>query len=182
VDGNGRAYVTGFTRSTDFPATTDAFDTSLFGAQDAFVTKLNASGSALVYSTFLGGEFIESGADIAVDGSGRAYVTGSTISPDYPTTTGAFDTSFNGGNGDAFVTKFNASGSALAYSTYLGGTNSDTGFGIAVRDGRAYATGSTEGVEGSSDFPTTPGAFDTTFGPSSNTFSSDAFVTELPTG
>jgi hypothetical protein len=184
VDGNGRAYVTGFTRSTDFPRTTGAFDISLDGAQDAFVTKLNASGSALVYSTYLGGTSSEWGESIAVDGSGRAYVTGSTFSADYPTTTGAFDTSFNGDNEreDAFVTKFNASGSALVYSTYLGGTNSDTGFGIAVRDGRAYVAGRTEGVEGSSDFPTTPGAFDTTFGPSSNTFSSDAFVTKLPTG
>ena len=179
---DGRAYVTGTTNSIDYP-TQGAFDTSLGGFQDAFVTKFNASGSALVYSTYLGGTSGERGEGIAVDGSGRAYVTGSTFSDDYPTQD-AFDTSFNGGvdRNDAFVTKFNAAGSALAYSTYLGGMDNDAGFGIAVGgSGRAYVTGSTVGVEGSSDFPTTPGAFDTTFGPSSDTFSSDAFVTKLPT-
>jgi hypothetical protein len=177
---DGRAYVTGTTSSIDYPTTQGAFDTTLGGFQDAFVTKFNASGSALVYSTYLGGTSGERGEGIAVDGSGRVYVTGSTFSDDYPTTTGAFDTSFNGGvdRNDAFVTKFNAAGSALDYSTFLGGMDGDTGFGIAVGgSGRAYVTGRTE----SSDFPTTTGAFDTTFGPSSDTFSSDAFVTKLPT-
>jgi hypothetical protein len=174
---DGRAYVTGTTSSIDYPTTQGAFDTSLGGFQDAFVTKFNASGSALVYSTYLGGTSGERGEGIAVDGSGRVYVTGSTFSDDYPTTTGAFDTSFNGGvdASDVFVTKFNASGSALAYSTYLGGTASDTGFGIAVGgSGRAYVTGRTD----SSDYPTTTGAFDTSF---NGDFLPDAFVTKLPT-
>ena len=123
----GKAYVTGDTGSTNYPTTAGAFDTSFnggdFGASDAFVTKLNAAGSALVYSTFLGGTDFEVGADIAVDGMGRAYVTGGTRSADYPTTPGAFDTSFNGAfRDDAFVTKLNASGSGLDYSTFLGGT------------------------------------------------------------
>jgi Beta-propeller repeat len=104
VDGSGRACVTGRTNSEDFPTTTGAFDTTFNGEQDAFVTKLNASGSALDYSTFLGGGNADEGQGIAVDGSGRVYVTGFTSSADYPTTSGAFDTSHNGLD-DAFVTK-----------------------------------------------------------------------------
>jgi len=170
VDASGSAYVTGFTSSADFPTTTGAFDTALGESSDAFVTKLNASGSALVYSTFLGGTDRDNGEDIAVDASGNAYVTGDTFSTDFPTTTGAFDTTFNGGIVDAFVTKLNASGSALVYSTFLGGTNQDEGQGIAVQQGSAYVTGITQ----STDFPTTPGAFDTTFNGSE-----DAYVTKL---
>ena len=135
------------------------------------MTKLNASGSALAYSTFLGGTNSDSGSGIAVDEEGRAFVAGFTQSADYPTTPGAFDTTYNG-NGDAFVTKLNASGSALAYSTLLGGTGEDQGEGIAVRDGNAYVTGRTTSV----DYPTTPGAFDRIFNGSE-----DAFVTKLPT-
>jgi hypothetical protein len=101
--GDGRAYVTGFTTSADYPTTPGAFDTS-YGNGDAFVTKLNTSGSKLAYSTFLRGNGVDAGRGIAVDGSGKAYVTGSTESADYPTTPGSFDTSFNGDT-DAFVTK-----------------------------------------------------------------------------
>ena len=105
-------------------------------------------------------------------------MTGQTASADYPTTPGAFDRTFNGGDFDAFVTKLNASGSALAYSTFLGGTDSDGSSGIAVDGtGRAYVTGFTL----SSDYPTTPGAFDATFNGSGG-FSGDVFVTKLPTG
>ena len=180
VDGSGRAYVTGQTYSADYPTTPGAFDTSFNDNGDAFATKLNATGSALDYSTFLGGSSGDSGLDIAVDGTDRAYVTGGTYSADYPTTPGAFDTSFNGGIAnfhDAFVTKLNASGSALAYSTFLGGTRDEAGEGIAVDgSGRAYVTGGTS----SADYPTTPGAFDTSF--NGSVFSEDAFVTKLPTG
>ena len=171
---DGRAYVTGFTNSTDFPTTTGAFDTSLNSPDDAFVTKLNASGSRLVYSTYLGGTNRDLGFDIAVDGMSRAHVTGRTSSTDFPTTTGAFDTTFNGGgraNTDGFVTKLNASGSRLVYSTYLGGTSgNDEGEGIAVREGSAFVTGSTD----STDFPTTSGAFDAIYNGDQ-----DAFVTKL---
>ena len=176
---DGQAYVTGLTFSFDFPTTPGAFDRTFGGGGNAFVTKLNASGSRLVYSTFLGGTNGDGGNGIAVDGMGRAYVTGSTFSPnDFPTTPGAYDTTHNGGQ-DAFVTKLNAAGSGLVYSTFLGGTSvdgrsaDDFGSGIAVRGGRAYVTGATT----SSDFPTTPGAFDTSF----NGGFSDAFVTKLPT-
>jgi Beta-propeller repeat len=99
------AYVTGFTQSADYPTTRGAFDRTFNGDTDAFVTKLNASGSALAYSTFLGGTRTERGFGIAVDEEGKAYVTGGTLSSDYPTTPGAFDTTFNGGTTDAFVTK-----------------------------------------------------------------------------
>jgi hypothetical protein len=176
----GRAYVTGNTESADYPTTPGAFDTSFNGSgggtADAFVTKLNASGSALVYSTFLGGTSGESGSGIAVDGEGRAYVTGSTFSVDFPTTPAALDTTFNGVF-DAFVTKLNASGSALVYSTFLGGTFGDQGEAIAVREGKAYVTGFTDFPTTSSDFPTTPGAFDTSF----NSGTRDSFVTKLNT-
>jgi Beta-propeller repeat len=179
VDGSGSAYVTGSAQSANFPTTASAFNTSFNGATDTFVTKLNASGSALVYSTFLGGTNFDDGSDIAVR-EGRAYVTGQTQSADYPTTSGAYDTSFNGGFNDAFVSKLNASGSALDYSTFLGGTGGmrkrDEGRGIAVdRGGSAYVTGLTQ----SADYPTTPGAFDRTFmgGPTGGNF--DAFATKL---
>jgi hypothetical protein len=179
VDRAGSAYVTGSTVSPDFPPTTGAFDTSLNGGQDAFVTKLNASGSALDYSTYLGGTssgvgygVADEGRGIAVDRTGHAYVTGTTDSPDFPTTAGALDTSLNGRT-DAFVTKLNASGSSLDYSTYLGGTTGEGGHGVAVdRRGSAYVAGST----GSLDFPTTAGAFDTSF---NGRF--DGFVAKLST-
>jgi hypothetical protein len=166
VDGSGNAYVTGLTKSTNFP-TKNAFQTAFGGGNvsgDAFVTKLDPSQSgtgSLLYSTYLGGSNDDVGHGIAVDGSGNAYVTGLTESSNFPTTPGAFQTSFAGGLDDAFVTKLNASGSALVYSTYLGGSNFEVGLGIAVDDsGNAYITGES----GSTDFPTTAGAFQTSFG------------------
>ncbi|MBT2551841.1 SBBP repeat-containing protein [Arthrobacter sp. ISL-5] len=102
VDASGSAYVTGRAGSTNFPTTAGAFDTTLDGAADAFVTTLSPTGSALVDSTYLGGSDIENGRGIAVDASGSAYVTGATGSAGFPTTAGAFDTTFNGGF-DAFT-------------------------------------------------------------------------------
>src|SRR5207244_6269799 len=128
-----------------------------------------STGSGLVCCTYLGGSGAEQGHGIAVDTSGYAYVTGFTASTNFPTTTGAFQSTFGGGGEDAFVTKLNATGSALVYSTYLGGSGDDTGFGIAADVSRnAYVTG----ITSSSNFPTTAGAFQTTFG--GGTF--DAFV------
>ena len=129
VDGAGNAYVTGYC-SEYFPTTAGAFDTTYNGGfSDAFVTKLDPSGAALVYSTYLGGSGDNgSGEDygygIALDGAGSAYLTGTTTSADFPTTAGAFDTTYNG-NTDAFVTKLDASGAALGYSTYLGAGGDD---------------------------------------------------------
>jgi hypothetical protein len=146
VDGSGSAYVTGFTSSTDFP-TLSPYQTDQ-GGDDAFVTKLSPSGSSLVYSTYLGGSDSEQGNGIAVHGSGSAYVTGHTISTDFPTLN-----PYQGARGlvDAFVTKFSPSGSSLSYSTRLGGGDAEYGFGIAVdNSGSAYVTGPTL----STDFPT----------------------------
>jgi len=179
VDGAGNAYVTGYTPSSDFPTTPGAFDTSYnhYGTSDAFVVKVNAAGTGLAYGTFLGGFSFESGHAIAVDGAGNAYVTGSTGSYDFPTTPGAFDTSHDYGNWDAFVVKLNAAGTGLAYGTFLGGDDDDDSYGIAVDGaGNAYVTGYTR----SSDFPTTPGAFDTSCGTDGNCSGySHAFVVKM---
>ncbi|MDP2659856.1 MAG: SBBP repeat-containing protein [Dehalococcoidia bacterium] len=120
VDGSGAAYVTGYTEGNNSPTTPGAYDTSFNGGQDAFVAKLNPAGSALVYATFLGGSGADQGYAIAVEGSGAAYVTGLTGPSDFPTTPGAYDTSFNGGSNDAFVAKLNPAGSALVYATLTG--------------------------------------------------------------
>ncbi|HEX7333207.1 MAG TPA: SBBP repeat-containing protein [Pyrinomonadaceae bacterium] len=177
VDASGSAYVTGDTFSFNFPTTMGAFDTTHNGSFDAFVTKLNPSGSALVYSTFVGGSSLDEATDIALDASGSAYITGQTFSSDYPTTAGAADTTFNG-TIDVFVTRLNPSGSApLVYSTFVGGNSSDAGLGIALdSSGNAYVTGFTF----STNFPTTVGAFDVTHGGFFNGFvRADAFVTKL---
>jgi hypothetical protein len=149
VDGSGNAYVTGLTNSSDFPTVGALQGTYGGDPADAFVTKINASGSALIYSTYLGGSFGDVGYGIAVDGSGNAYVTGYTTSTNFPTASPLQAT--NGGGYYAFVTKINASGSALVYSTYLGGSGGDLGEAIAVDgSGNAYVTGQTS----STNFPT----------------------------
>ena len=171
VDGSGAAYVTGNTTSTDFAMSTTSPPFQGFnagaadqsgqgngvGGGDAFVTKVNPSGNALDYSTYLGGATgAEIGFGIAVDGAGSAYVTGVTTSTDFPlpTSTPVFQAINNGGN-EVFVTKFKATGQSLDYSTYLGGSGRDIARGIAV-DGSdaAYVTGSTNsGSSGATDFP-----------------------------
>jgi hypothetical protein len=159
VDGSGNAYVTGYTQSTDYDVTVGAFQTTYGGNEDVFVTKLNASGSGLVYSTYIGGSEDDSGFSIAVDGSGNAYVMGETRSTNYAVTAGAFQTT-NGGYYDVFVTKLDASGSGLLYSTYIGGSGGDWGWGGAVDDiGNAYVTGLTT----STDYDVTVGAFQTSY-------------------
>ncbi len=170
VDSAGDAYVTGTTSLNDFPTTAGAFQTVREGFYaTAFVTKLNAAGSALIYSTYLGGNGYDQGNGIAVDSAGDAYITGTTGSTDFPITAGAFQT-VNGDN-DAFVTKLNADGTALVYSTFLGGSGYSQGNGIALdSSGDAWITGSTQ----SADFPTTSDAVQSDF------FENfDAFVSEL---
>src|SRR5205823_2744995 len=127
LDAAGDAYLTGYTASADFPTSGGAFDTTYNGGNDAFVTKLNPAGSALIYSTFLGGSSTEDSFGIALDTAGDAYVTGTTASADFPTSGGAFDTTYNGGDVDAFVAKLNPDGSTLIYSTFLGGSSTDYG-------------------------------------------------------
>jgi hypothetical protein len=127
-DASGNAYVTGQTYFSDFPTTPGAFQTTNAGSFDVFVSKLNPAGSALVYSTYLGGSFEDLGSGIAVDAVGNAYVTGATSSVNFPTTPGAFQTALGSAGieqmENAFVTKLNPAGSALVYSTYLGGAAS----------------------------------------------------------
>jgi len=174
IDTSGHAYVTGKTDSPNYDVTPGAFQASNSGGIDAFVTKLNPSGSSLVYSTYIGGSGNDSGLGITVDLNGHAYVVGRTSSNDYDITLGAFQTTYGGG-GDVFVTKINPTGTGLVYSTYLGGSGTDDGRGIAIdASGHAYVTGTTN----SSNYPVTTGAFQAT-----NAGNSDAFVTKLnPTG
>ena len=171
VDTSGNAYITGITASVNFP-TLHAYQTTYGGGStDAFVTKLNATGTALVYSTFLHGSVGEYGNGIAVDTSGNAYITGITGSANFPTLN-AYRTTFGGGITDAFVTKLDTTktgAASLVYSTYLGGAGSESGYGIAVdTSGNAYITGDT-----SANFPTL-NAYQTT-----NGGITDAFVTKL---
>jgi hypothetical protein len=143
VDPHGNAYVTGFTDSTDFPLQ-HALQAELGGgaippggAGDAFVTKLTHDGAAFVYSTYLGGSDSEVGLGIAVGPQENVYVTGFTQSTDFPTAQPLQPHS--GGGLDGFVARLNAAGSALVYSTYLGGSDSDDAMGIAVdHNGNAY--------------------------------------------
>jgi hypothetical protein len=170
VDAIGNIYIAGYTNSANFPTTVNAFDTSYNGAHDVFITKLNATGSALIYSTLLGGSNDDYGYYMAIDSAGDAYITGFTSSSDFPITTEAFDTIFNESTNnywDVFITKLNPTGSLLLYSTYLGGSGQDYASGIAIDSSdNAYISGST----GSSDFPTTIGAFDSTYNGNDDVF------------
>jgi hypothetical protein len=178
IDAGLNAYVTGFTWANGFPTTAGAFQTTfptknvpcgICRVGSAFVTKLNPSGSALAYSTYLGGNNADSGNGIAVDSQGRAYVTGSTGSTNFPTTSGAFQRS-NHGNLDVFVTRLNASGSALSYSTLVGGSNAEIGYSIGVNSlGHAHVTGYTQ----STHFPVKNAIQSTLHG------GSDAFAIKL---
>ncbi|MGI9074298.1 MAG: SBBP repeat-containing protein [Bryobacteraceae bacterium] len=187
VDAQGNAYVTGLTNSPDFP-TKNAFQRTLGGTtqpDDAFVTKLDRDGDALVYSTYLGGSGNEAGIGIAVDASRNAYITGTTTSSDFPTKN-AFQGNLKNPNGNAFVTKLDADGDSLVYSTYLGGsgnpsnTAADRAYGIAVDAQRnAYITGATPSI----DFPT-KNAFQSNLAGDINQSDSfhgpvDAFVTKF---
>ena len=177
LDSGGNAYIVGSTTSNNFPPKNPIIS-SIPGASAGFVTKLNSSGNALVYSTYLGGSNADFAVAVAVDGSGNAYVTGGTNSPDFPTTSGVVQTTCgsdgncNGALYDAFVTVINSAGSGYVYSTFLGGEASDEGFGIAVDGSKnAYVIGSTDS---STKFPL-KAALQPTFG--GNT--SDAFVTKI---
>jgi len=148
VDAAGNAYVTGATTSSNFP-TQNPEQGTLGGAQNVFVTKFSAAG-IFVYSTYLGGNGMDSGAGIAIDSTGNAYVTGQTSSTNFPTLN-ASQSTYGTGSSDAFVTKLVSGGSGLAYSTYLGGNGTDQGTGIAVDTaGNAYVAGYTQ----STNFPT----------------------------
>ncbi|MDI3282200.1 SBBP repeat-containing protein [Polyangium sp. 15x6] len=182
VDPAGNAYVTGSTLSVDFPVTPGAMQQTRRGDMDAFVTKLNVSGSSLVYSTYLGGSGSEDAMDIAVDAAGYAYIVGRTDPPPngvglpFPTTPGAYQRIYGNPSydSDVFVTELIPSGSAPYYSTLLGGSTTDAGYGIAVDSAyNAYVVG----ISRSTNFPTTPGAFRRVKSGPADEF--DVFVTKI---
>jgi YVTN family beta-propeller protein len=159
VDEAGQATIAGYTLSPDFPTTPGAFESGQAGTANAFVVKVNETGTALSYAALLGGSNDDFGMAVAVDAAGSAYVTGFTPSPDFPTTPGAFDTTLAVWY-DIYIAKLTPDGSDLAYSTLVGGNNAEYTFGIALDSaGSAYVTGYTH----STDFPTTPGALDTSY-------------------
>jgi hypothetical protein len=198
LDGSGNAYVTGFTFSANFPlqsALYSVLNNSVASTppfEDAFVTEVNPTGTAFVYSTYLGGENNDFGAGIAVDGAGDAFVVGTTSSPDFPFTSNAYQTICgtdglcNAGNAkifsDVFISKLSSGGSALSYSTYLGGSSDDSGLAIAVdSSGNIFATGQTTDDNlnlPTDDFPIV-GGFESTYGNGNVNAGSNAFVSKL---
>jgi hypothetical protein len=174
VDSAGNAYLTGQTSSMDFPTLNPFQGTYGGGTNDVFVTKLNKSGTALVFSTYLGGSGDDIGNSIAIDPTGNVYVVGPTGSGNFPTTANAFRSSLSGAQ-DAFLTKLNPSGSGLLYSSFLGGSLTDQAFGLDVdSSGKAYLSGTTT----SANFPVLNG-FQTAIGNSAGI--SDGFVAVLNT-
>ncbi len=180
VDGSGAAYVAGYTTSSNFPTQSPLQAAHSGGGRDAFVAKFNAGGSALIYSTFLGGSDVDTGFGIAVDSTGNAHVCGDTRSTDFPTQSPLQGT-HGGGEYDGFVAKLDASGSALAWSTYLGGSSYDNARDVDVdASGAAYVAGYTTsdrpGYSQSAEFPITAAAFQGT-----RAGTSDAFVAKFGT-
>jgi hypothetical protein len=168
VDGAGNIYITGQTNSSNFPTTAGAYQTAKAGADDAYMCKFDSTGN-LVYSTYLGGSGTDLAQHVAVDGAGNAYVVGRTNSANFPTTAGAYQTA-NAGGYDGFMCRFDSTGN-LVYSTYLGGSANEYGFGIAVDGaGNIYVAGYT----GSTNFPTTPGAYQT-----ANAGGNDAYIAKF---
>lgn len=176
----GAVVITGTTASIDFPATPQAYDPTFNGHIDAFVTRLGGAGSTLVYSTFLGEISLEVGEALHVNAAGEVTVGGMTGSFAFPTTAGAYDTSYNG-SGDAFVTRLSASGESIIFSTFLGGTGLESFYRPETYDIRFLGLDVDENNEtlvagrtASSNFPVTLGAYDTSFNGGS-----DGFVTRL---
>jgi uncharacterized protein (TIGR03437 family) len=204
VDSTGNSYITGYTTSTNFPVTPGVIQGTFKGTGgnscerfgDAFVAKINPSGTQILYATYLGGRLDDAGTAIAIDSSGNAYIAGSALSSDFPTTTGVVQPTFGGSGGepgkpycngapwfdtgDAFVAKINPTATQLLFSTFLGGASDDVAFAIAVDSAQnVYVAGATL----SSNFPTTPGAFQTKWGGEEPQnpywFVGDAFITKL---
>jgi hypothetical protein len=170
IDGSGCAYVVGETESQNFPLLNPE-QSSMAGSSNVFVTKFNAAGTGILYSTYIGGNNRDVAMGIAVDAAGNAYVTGYTYSGNFPTTSGALRTSFVG-DSKAFILKLNPAGNALVYSTFLGGSGDDYGVAIAVDSaGEAHVAGYTSSV----DFPTTTSAFQSYYGGGSY----DGFLAKL---
>ena len=177
LDSFDNIYVTGYSKSVDFPVSSDAFNSTYDGLSytyDAFLFKLSANGSKLLYSSYIAGNNgNEYGRSVVLDSTGNIYITGSTSSPTFPVTSNAMNKTYNGGT-DAFIMKFAPNGSTLLYSTYLGGTGEEQGYSIAVdSQNNMYIAGNTKSV----NFPT-KNAYNATFGGTSNG-NSDGFVVKL---
>ncbi len=178
TDASGSVYLTGETYSADFPVTSGAIQNAIDGASDVFVARLNSTGTELDYSTFFGGQGIDSGTGIAVDAGGRVFITGYTQSSDFPVLSeNSFDDTHHGGY-DVFVSKFSPNGGQLLYSTFLGGSSSEYAYGICLDlAGDVYVTGYTQSggdLQGKGRFPVTSGAYGETY---SGAY--DVFVTKL---
>jgi hypothetical protein len=170
IDESGVIYVAGHTASSNFPTTSGVFDTSFNGGNDLFVAKLNAAGTGLVFSTFIGGSGDDVCSSLDVGAFGGAYLTGSTNSSNFPTTAGAYDTGYNGGT-DVFVCMLSPTGTTLSYSTYLGGSSDEEGTAVKTDSGgKVFIAGFT----GSGNFPFAGFPYD-----SSHNGGFDAFVTKL---
>ncbi|MHA2367340.1 MAG: DUF7948 domain-containing protein, partial [Candidatus Hodarchaeales archaeon] len=172
LDTLGNVWVTGYTASGNFPTTGDALNETSNGGQDVFLALLAADGSALLYSTYLGGSGTDDGRSLAFDSAGNVWFTGRTYSgaPNFPTTPNALNTTYNGGTSDLYVAQLAADGSALLYSTFLGGAGTDQGHALALDAAdNVWITGAT-----SLEFPTTSDALITT-----DPGGWDAFVTQL---
>lgn len=171
LDAAQNPILTGMTSYSSFPTTAGAYDITHNGGRDVFVAKFSSTGSALLWSTFLGGSTDDWGLALERDASGNHVVSGYTWSSNFPTTPGAYDETWNGGNTDAFVAKLSSTGSELLWSTYLGGGSTDDGYGLALdASGNPIVTGRTA----SANFPVTAGAYDTDY------FDSyDVFVSKL---
>ncbi len=170
TDRNSNIYVSGVTSYALFPVTPGAYQTVAGGSHDLFVTKLDSTGSSLVYSTLIGGQSDEFPTFMRVNNEGELFLAGYTTSANYPTTPGAYQ-SILGGNADAFLTKLSPAGSSLSYSTYIGGLLADYGESLAFdNSGKVYLTGETS----SENYPVTSGAFQ-----SSDAFMQNSFVTKF---
>ena len=174
IDSSGAAYVTGSEQSTDFPTVNPPLQIGNAGGTDAFVSKVNPSGNALDYSTYVGGSGADVGRAIAVDASGDVFVAGYTLSSNFPTQNAFQSTNPGSSNAHCFVTELNPAGTSLVFSTYFGGSGQDRAFGIALDpQGNIYLAGDTT----STDFPITANAFQ-----SMNQGQGDAFVSKLTPG
>ena len=177
IDAEGNAYVAGDTNSANFPVTLGVLQTTLNGGYDAFITKLNATGSALIFSTYLGGSEYEFLEDFKIDSSKNVYVSGSTRSANFPTTADAFQTTFIGAS-KAFLTKINPTGNAYLYSTYFGGSDLDAAETLDLDNcGNVYLAGTTF----STDFPTRQAYQATNRGPADSFITKFSFISKVET-
>jgi len=181
IDSSGNVFVTGTTTSPDFPTQPGAYNQNNMGGSDVYIFKISPDLSTLLACTYIGGSNNDEARDLIIDQNGNVYITGITESSNFPTTTGSFDTGYNGGSsspygsGDAFVCKLDNNLSQLLESTFIGGSGHDNSSSIAMdSNNNVFISGTTS----SSDFPYTSSAYDTTYQPGGN-FQDDVFVVKL---